>query len=147
MNVWAVISVFGKTSLEIFEGNLGSGVYIQILENHDNELARVDWRLYWFQQDKHSTHLEKGVLQWFKSKNITILEWSHNSPDLNPIENLWGWLKEEVKKQNPQSLDELRRCLRRNWELITVDFLQNFIKALPERFRLCIESGGDRFLC
>ena len=144
VNVWVAFSAFGKTSLDLYEENLDAGVYIKILERHYNEMVRVNWRHYSFQQDNLSSHGEAGVQKWFKAKAINLLDWPSNSPDLNPVENLWGWLKQEVKKENPRSLDDMKASLVRNWNKTTINFLKNFIDSLPQRFRLCIENGGER---
>ena len=47
-------------------------------------------------------------------------------------------------KNNPGSSEEVQASLRRNWEKVTVDFLQNYLHSLPERFDLCIERKGEQ---
>ena len=54
-----------------------------------------------------------------------------------------GWLKGEVKKDNPRSIEELEQSLLRNWNKVTVDFLQNYLHSLHKRVDLCIERNGE----
>ena len=49
------------------------------------------------------------TLQWFKEKQWNVLEWPSQSPDLNPIKNLWYDLKIAVHKRNPSNLNELEQ--------------------------------------
>ncbi|KAJ7316914.1 hypothetical protein JRQ81_003076, partial [Phrynocephalus forsythii] len=50
-----------------------------------------------FQQDSAPAHTAKSIKTWFNDHGITVLYWPANSPDLNPIENLWGLAKRKMK--------------------------------------------------
>ena len=50
-----------------------------------------------FQQDLAPAHSAKTTSTWFKDHGIPVLNWPANSPDLNPIENLWGIVKREMR--------------------------------------------------
>ena len=49
-----------------------------------------------FQQDSAPCHTAKTVYAWFKTNKIEVLTWPGNSPDMNPIENEWNQLKDEI---------------------------------------------------
>ena len=51
-----------------------------------------------FQQDLAPCHTSKKMRTFFEEKDITILDWPGNLPDLNPIENLWAIIKRRIKK-------------------------------------------------
>jgi len=77
---------------------------------------------------------------------INLRDWPPQSPDPNPIENLWGWLTEEVKKKNPKTVGELRASLLKNWEKMSLEFLQNYIESVCAHINLCTERQGKDFI-
>ena len=46
--------------------------------------------------DGASIHQSRETKEWLKSNKIPVLDWPTNSPDLNPLENLWGTLTRAV---------------------------------------------------
>ena len=40
-----------------------------------------------------------------------VMDWPSNSPDLNPIKNLWAIVKGNVEKRMPQNINELERFI------------------------------------
>ncbi len=82
--------------------------YVNILRSHLPEIEDLlgdEWR---FQQDndpKHTSRLAKTFLQ---DNMPEVIDWPSNSPDLNPIENLWSIVKRNVEKKMPKNTDDLR---------------------------------------
>ena len=69
-----------------------------------------------------------------------------NSPDCNPIENLWSGLKKEVNKLGAASnLDELADKIRKAWKNLAKDkkLLSNLTDSMPARIEAVIAAKGD----
>ena len=68
-------------------------------------------------------------MNWFHTKNVTMLKWAGNSPDLNPIENLQTLIKKKFLHQNQTTLDELKQIIKEIW---CTDNDQNVCKNLTD---------------
>ena len=59
----------------------------------------------WMEPNEHKV---RAAMEWFKTKHIHVLERPSQSPDLNPMGNLWQDLKTDVHKHSPSNLTELQ---------------------------------------
>ena len=109
--VWAGISWRAKTLLVFVDGNMYSIAYVSMLdpfieENYPTGLV--------FQQDGAPCHTSKFTREYFMEEEIVELAWVARSPDMNPIENIWGILARAVYREGRQfdTLDDLREALQ-----------------------------------
>ena len=143
VTVWGGISARGKTSLAIVDGTVDARKYCEILEEHLLDFATNfpnGWR---FQQDNAPPHRAKITQEWLKEKNINVLEWPANSPDLNPIENFWWSIKNAVEGEEPgkepQNLEKWKKTIVKTWNSLGI----RFAHSMRKRLQMCIDADGD----
>ena len=77
------------------------------------------------------------------ASNIKYLDWPSNSPDLNPIENVWSILKMKIAKHRTNSTGEFEKCIINEWNNILFITISNIIKSMPVRIMKVIANNGD----
>uniref|UniRef100_A0AAZ3P2E4 Tc1-like transposase DDE domain-containing protein n=1 Tax=Oncorhynchus tshawytscha TaxID=74940 RepID=A0AAZ3P2E4_ONCTS len=87
----------------------GKRNYVDILKQHlKTSVRKLKLGCKWvFQMDNDPKHTSKVVAKWLKDNNVKVLEWPSQSPDLNPIENVWAELKKSVRARRPTNLTRL----------------------------------------
>ena len=125
--------------------NFNSEVYCNVLnevliENADT-LYPDGWKL---QEDNSSIHRSKFSVAYKEFRGIRSIDWPSNSPDLNPIENLWAVLKHRVQVRAPNTIYEMERYIKMEWETFDPVFLANFTSSMKRRCNLAIDSSGKK---
>ncbi len=95
-----------------------------------------------FQQDLAPAHTAKGTESWFNDHGVTVLDWPANSPDLNPIENLWGIVKRKMRDTRPNNADDLKAAIKATWASIPPQQCHKLITSMPRRIEAVIKAKG-----
>ena len=77
-------------------------------------------------------------------ETLYLMEWPAQSPDLNPIENLWSIFDQRVGERTMLTDNELWEILEKTWDEISKDakLLRSLIDSMPHRIKAVIESEG-----
>jgi len=66
-------------------------------------------------QDGAPCHRSKVAKTFLAKNRIKALDWPDNSPDLNPIQNLWTNMKTKVAEKHPSSAKDLAKVIKEVW--------------------------------
>ena len=69
-------------------------------------------------------------------------EWPSQSPELNPIENLWSYLDWTLRDRQVTNKAELWTALQEGWQALPVDLLTRLVDSMPRRLQAVIDSKG-----
>lgn len=142
--LWGCFSSAGTGKLVRVDGRMDGAKYRAILEENLLEAAK-DLRLgrrFVFQQDNDPKHKARATMEWFRSKNINVLDWPSQSPDLNPIEHLWQDLKIAVHRHPPSNLAELEQVCKEEWGKLSVSRCAKLVETYPKRLAAVIAAKG-----
>ena len=73
-----------------------------------------------FQHDNNPKHTSKMTIALLKRLRVKIMDWPSISPDLNPIEHLWGILKQKLEVCKVSNICQLHDVIMEEWKSIPV---------------------------
>ena len=100
IQVWGAISYYGKSQLQMVNGNLNSIKYqTEILGDIKLKCDCMAYPIknYIFMHDKAPCHFSASTQRFMADRGVDVLPWPGNSPDLNPIEKSMGHYEETGK--------------------------------------------------
>ena len=94
-------------------------------------------------QTRVDAQIYKNIVQDHVVQDFEIMDWPPQSPDLNPIENLWKTLGVKVMERNPTNTEDLWVKLQEEWSKISIEDCQELIRSCSRRCAAVIESKGS----
>ncbi len=147
VNMWGCFSSKGFGKLVIVVGILESNHMCQIYEigllpSADKffGVGNKNWQLL---EDGDTKHTSKLCKAWKAEHGVQVIDWPANSPDCNPIENVWALLKAKLRKKKYNSLKHLISNIKREWSQLSVEYAQKLSASMDRRCQAVIDNGGD----
>lgn len=144
LHLWGCFSAQGFGKLIMFTGILNSvkmcSIYKKGLLPSAKEWFGSDWIL---QEDNDPKHTSKLCQHWRKKHNVVRMDWPAQSPDQNPIENVWSILKYKVGKKKPGTIKQLKAVIRREWKKLDRNLAWKLANSMHQRIEALIEAKGD----
>jgi len=124
--IWGCMAANGVGRIAVIQGTVTAREYIDdilslrmmpsardlFLAGNHAVRAKPDFI---FQQDNAPCHTAHICTAWFRRNGVEVLDWPGNSPDLNPIENLWSRLKTLVARRRPTNRRQLIESILDSW--------------------------------
>ena len=144
--VWGAICDERVVDLIWINGTINQQVYEnEILEKSVKTLAFLDDENGIFMLDNAPPHWAKTTTKWFQDNKIKKMFWPPQSPDLNPIENIWAFIKNEIWKCKINSKEDVWVKTQEAWNSPKCnERIWASCKSLPNRIQLLKEKQGKR---
>ena len=144
VHVWAGISRSGATAVCIFDGIMDRYLCIDILDKTLKPfILKVYPKGHRLMADNDPKHTSNAARAWLVTNGINWWRTPPESPDMNPLENLWHELKEFIRKEVKQKTkEELIDRIKLFWTKIDVTKCNKYINHLKKVIPEVIEQKG-----
>jgi len=142
--VWACFSARGVGEITIIDGIMNADGYCRILDTCLLKSARdLSMTDFIFQQDNDPKHTSMKVKEYLDLKEIKTMSWPPQSPDMNPIENLWHHLKTRIEQRSPRNIRILKEIIVEEWKSISPEICKKLVDSISKRaFNLWMVEGN-----
>ena len=122
--------------------------YIKVLK--ENLLPQLEsgkqsipgtWRM---MQDNAPCHTSKLVKAFLHRNKVEFIDWPPYSPDLNPIENIWQWMKHVLETEFDicTSAEEIEVRFFEIWHIITPEMCAKYCEHYERRLEAVLQAKG-----
>jgi len=141
--VWACFSYNGTGTLYFIDTIMDAVGYCELLStNLMASVTKMNLNDFIFMQDNDPKHKSKLAMKWFERNNVKLLDWPAQSPDMNPIENLWRNIKVKVAENSPRTLGELKIEIMKCWDQISKNECEKLAMSFRKRVPMLYRAKG-----
>jgi transposase len=144
IGVWGCFSSQGIGAIRIIDGTMDSEFLTDTFYRFMVPAARHMWPVgqWYLLQDNAPYHASRETQTWLHNHGIDCINFPPYSPDLNPIENLWAYLKRRIELRFPSNTTELKQILVEEWESTDPNFLITLAHSMINRCKAVIVCRG-----
>ena len=140
--VWGWMIAAGVGELYFIAGNINSNMYCEILQQRMiPSLQKLGSRAV-FPHDNDPKHTSKMTVSLLKRLRVKVMGWPSMSPDLNPIEHLWGILEQKMEVCKVSNICQLRNVVMEEWKGIPVATYGALVNSMPRRIKAVLDNDG-----
>ncbi len=127
--VWGYMSAAGTGELQFIEGTMNANMYCDILkQSMIPSLRRLG---------RSAVYMITTAL--LKKLRVKVMDGRSMSPDLNPIEHLWGILKRKVEERKVSNIHQLCDI---EWKRTPVATFEALVNSMPKKVKAVLENNG-----
>jgi transposase len=142
VDVFAAVWHTGRSRMIFLRDRSNSSTYLRNLQlaigrslRHLNGYSLIHDRTTW-------SHTNM-VHDWLNNNQITCMDdYPSVSPELNPIESVWGWMKHYVESHHPITQQHLEYLVNQAWQRIPLTIIQGYIRHIRTVVQQIIEADG-----
>ena len=96
-----------------------------------------------FMHDNARPHSAAITKQFLATNNVNVLDWPANSPELNPMDQVWDELGRRVRRNHViLTVNDLAAALQAEWATLSAPFIQRYVNSMRRRITACIAQNG-----
>lgn len=139
VHAWGAIGAGGWRALRFLDGTVNADAYKR--ECLAPVLPRLRKRGTVFIHDGAKAHTASNP--FLRAQRVCVPAWPAHSPDLNPIENMWGIVGQRVSALAPVSPGEFQQCFRDAFFAVPDETVDRLVASFPARLRKCVRCRGQ----
>ncbi len=97
----------------------------------------ITYMIFQHNHSKHTTKMTTALLLKMK-----VMEWPSMSSDLNPIEHMWGILKQKVEKHHVSNIKQLRDVIMEEWKRMPATTCAALVNAMLRSIKAVLDKNS-----
>lgn len=143
---WGAISRLGKVYLDVLPSRVNAETYCNFLKAKAlPAIKKVYPTGFLFQQDNAPPHRAKYTETFLKKNGVRVMDWPPQSPDLNPIEQVWQWMAIQVQYKSFENTGQLTDYVFELWEKLPENVILADIEKIKIKMLYVYKNAGELF--